>query len=170
MSFLMLIISGGTMKPTVFTAVIAALVAGTASVAEAQGNSSTKKIAAVTANELTVIYACVDRERGAMRFVGDPTACHPSREFPISWGGSQGSAGPAGPQGPAGPAGPTGETGAAGAPGAQGPAGPQGATGATGAQGQQGEQGLQGPQGEQGPAGPQGLQGVQGPAGPAGGA
>src|SRR5688572_4191407 len=143
MSFLMLILSGGTMKPTVFTAVIAALVAGTASVAEAQGNSSTKKIAAVTANELTVIYACVDRERGAMRFVEDPYACHPSREFHISWGGSQGSGGPAGPQGPAGPAGPVGPAGPAGATGPAGPQGPAGSAGPTGETGAAGAPGAQ---------------------------
>ena len=95
------------MKSTVFGAVIGALVAGAASVAEAQGNSGAKKIAAANADELATIYACVDRERGAMRFVEHPSACHPTREFFISWNaaggsgtGSQGPAGPAGPQGP----------------------------------------------------------------------
>jgi len=187
------------MKSTVFTVAIVALVAGAPRVADAQGrsNANNTKISAAAVGELSTVYACVDQERGTMRFLVPPDVCHPTREFLISWSatgsgtGPQGPAGPAGPQGPAGPAGatgpagpagpvgatgpagpqgpagPTGETGATGATGAQGPAGPQGATGATGATGAQGPQGAQG---EQGPAGPQGLQGIQGPSGPAGGA
>jgi len=175
------------MKSTVFTVAIVALVAGAPRIADAQGrsNGNNTKISAAAVGELSTVYACVDQERGTMRFLVPPDVCHPTREFMISWSatgsgtgpqgpagpaGPQGPAGPVGPQGPAGPAGPTGETGATGATGAQGPAGPQGATGATGATGPQGLQGLQGPQGEVGPAGSHGLQGLQGPPGPAGGA
>jgi hypothetical protein len=187
------------MKSTVFTVAIVGLVAVAPRVADAQGrsNANNSKVSAAVVGELSAVYACVDQERGTMRFLVPPDVCHPTREFMISWSatgtGPQGPAGPAGPQGPAGPVGPAGPAGAAGATGATGatgpagpvgpagpagptgatgaagPAGPQGATGATGQQGPQGEQGLQGPQGEQGPAGPQGLQGIQGPPGPSGG-
>jgi hypothetical protein len=158
------------MKSTVFGTVIVTLVAGAASVAEAHGDSKAKTKVTVNANELTTIHACVDRERGTMRFVARPSSCHPRREFLISWNRSgsgagdaaRGPAGPAGASGPTGPAGATGlagPAGPAGAAGAQGPAGPQGTPGP---QGPQGEQGLQGPQGDPGPQGEQGLQGLQG--------
>ena len=67
------------MKSTVFGAVIGALVAGAASVAEAQGNSGAKKIAAANVDELATVYACVDRERGAMRFVEHPVDLSPDQ-------------------------------------------------------------------------------------------
>lgn len=181
------------MKSTVFGAVIGALVAGAAGVAGAQTHgSSDKNKLSVNVNDLTVIHACVDRERGTIRLVDRPAACHPRREFYISWnrtGTGTGVPGPAGPQGPAGPtgatgpAGPAGATGPAGPAGAQGPAGPagaqgpagpagapgpagpQGPQGETGAQGPQGDQGIQGVPGEQGIQGPQGEQGIQGPQG-----
>jgi hypothetical protein len=157
MSFLLLFISGGRMKSTVFGAVIGALVAGAAGVAEAHGDSKHNTKITVNANALTTIYACVDRERGAMRFVERPSQCHDRREFPIAWTrtgtggtGTQGPAGPAGPQGPAGPAGPAGP---------QGPVGPQGPAGP---QGPQGEQGLQGEKGDPGEKGEKGDPGTGG--------
>ena len=185
------------MKSTVFTVAIVALVAGAPRVADAQGrsNANNTKISAAAVGELSTVYACVDQERGTMRFLVPPDVCHPSREFLISWSatgsgtGPQGPAGPAGPQGPAGPAGAagpagpagavgatgaTGATGLTGPAGATGPAGPQGpagptgetgATGATGAQGPAGPQGATGATGATGAQGPQGAQGEQGPAG-----
>ena len=172
------------MKPTVFGAVIGALVVGAAGAADAQqgrSNTNNTKISAASVNESATIYACVDQERGSMRLLLPPDVCHPTREFMISWNaagtGSQGPIGPMGPQGPAGPAGPAGpkgDTGATGATGPQGPAGPAGATGETGATGATGPAGPAGPKGDTGatgatgPQGPQGIQGEQGPAGPQG--
>src|SRR5215204_5728103 len=182
------------MKSTVFTVAIVALVAAAPRVADAQGrsNANNSKISAAAVGELSTVYACVDQERGTMRFLVPPDVCHPTREFLISWSatgsgtGPQGPAGPAGPQGPAGPvgatgpAGPAGPVGATGATGATGLAGPAGATGpagptgetgaagATGAQGPAGPQGATGATGATGAQGPQGAQGEQGPAGPQG--
>jgi hypothetical protein len=161
------------MKSTVFGAVIGALVAGAASAAEAHNNSTNTKTN-VNVNEMTTIHACVDKERGSIRLVARQGACHPRREFYISWsrvGGGTGIPGPQGPQGPAGPAGAQGPAGPAGPAGAQGPAGPAGPAGPTGAtgpagpagpQGPQGAQGVQGPQGDTGATGAQGPQGIQG--------
>jgi len=161
------------MKSTVFTVAIVALVAGAPRVADAQGrsNANNTKISAAAVGELSTVYACVDQERGTMRFLVPPDVCHPSREFLISWSATGSGTGP---QGPAGPAGPQGPAGPAGATGPAGPAGPVGATGATGATGLAGPAGATGPAGPQGPAGPTGetgatgATGAQGPAGPQG--
>ena len=164
------------MKSTVFTVAIVALVAGAPRVADAQGrsNANNTKISAAAVGELSTVYACVDQERGTMRFLVPPDVCHPSREFLISWSatgsgtGPQGPAGPAGPQGPVGPAGPAGATGNTGATGPAGPAGAVGATGATGATGPAGPQGPAGSAGPTGETGATGATGAQGPAGPQG--
>lgn len=125
------------MKSTVFGAVIGVLVAGAASVAEAQGNSKSNNKLSVNVDDST-LYVCVDRERGAMRLVDHPALCHLHREVALTWNQSAGASGPAGPPGPAGPigpAGPQGVPGTAGPKGNTGDPGPQGVPGPVGASG-----------------------------------
>src|SRR4026207_858253 len=102
------------MKSTVFTVAIVALVAGAPRVADAQGrsNANNTKISAAAVGELSTVYACVDQERGTMRFLVPPDVCHPTREFLISWSATGSGTGPQGPAGPAGPQGPAGAAGA----------------------------------------------------------
>ena len=174
------------MKSTVFGAVIGALVAGAASVAEAQGNSGAKKIAAANAERLATIYVVRRSGTGHDAFRRASVGLSP-RAASSSSRGTRLEVGPVrrGPQvllvlrgllvlpdcGPVGPAGARRRDRLRrGRPVLPGPAGPVGPTGATGAAGPAGAQGPAGPAGAQGPAGPAGCDwagptGQQGPQG-----
>ena len=69
--------------------------------------------AVISETSAQTIYACVNKNSGAMRWVSGTGMCKKS-ENQISWLAAGGPQGPAGPQGPSGPTGP------------QGPAGPPG--------------------------------------------
>jgi hypothetical protein len=92
-----------------------------------------------TVTDDNIIFACVNKTNGNMRYVSDPSECR-RPEYSIEWNivGPTGASGPSGPSGETGAAGPTGETGATGATGETGAAGPTGETGATGATGASG--------------------------------
>ena len=89
-------------------------------------------IAAISETSAQTIYACYNKNSGAMRYVTGQGKCKSSEnQISLTSGGvgPQGPAGPQGPQGPqglVGPAGPKGDTGATGATGPIGPAGPPG--------------------------------------------
>jgi len=92
-------------KILVALAIAAVVVAGAALAAIPDGNG--------------VIHACRKAHGGALRVVGQASACR-SGERSLAWN----QRGPAGPTGPAGVQGPEGPAGQKGATGAQGPAGP----------------------------------------------
>lgn len=62
------------------------------------------------AGDSTLVHACVSRKTGAVRIVGQPSACDLRKENPVRWNvvGPEGPMGPPGPRGLAGPAGPAG--------------------------------------------------------------
>src|ERR1043166_6460835 len=71
----------------------------------AYATSSKTHVSTVTTG---MIQACAHMTTGALRLVGDPSACHRTENY-VSWNaeGPSGPSGPSGPQGDAGPSGPS---------------------------------------------------------------
>jgi hypothetical protein len=150
----------------VATSTVLCLLAAMTYPRQAQGYDDGKQRPSLRRDDLLqhdVIYACVQKNNGQTRIVGDARYCRGS-EIAVFWNvlGPQGPQGATGPQGPIGPVGAQGPQGLKGDTGITGPQGPIGLTGATGATG------VTGPAGPQGLQGPIGLTGSTGPAGPAG--
>ena len=120
-------------------------------------------VATAHGGDTTLIHACVNKNSGGLRLVGENEECKPA-ESALDWN-IQGPVGPVGPQGLQGPKGDTGAVGPIGTQGElgpQGPAGPKGDPGATGPQGPAGPKGDTGATGATGPQGPAGANGVTG--------